>query len=367
VRSVDELSLAVLFGLFASPRPARAQDTGPVRIEYSAPETCPAKDAFLAEVRARTPRATVAREGESARIFQVTLAWTEEGARGTLALTEPDGTTSFREVNGDTCAAVASAIALVTVLAIDPSASTAPISLVVAGSAEAQSVPLLPLRPPLHAPPLPASPPPPRPSAPPSVPFNPGTDSPPAPDEGASKPLRLQSSASLGLHVLGVGGGAGTVFGPSFVGALAMVRSGLLAPELRAGVSYASSGTISDPEGSATFAWWRGELEVCPLRFALASTLNVRPCAAVQAGAIVATGHGNATSAPPATELWGELGASVLLEWDVVGPWRVEAEAGLGFPLTRRPFGFTGPNQDTVYAPTVVMPEGRIGLAVHFP
>jgi hypothetical protein len=192
-------------------------------------------------------------------------------------------------------------------------------------------------------------------------------------DDGArdfgSDGLRLEGAASIALDVLGVGGGAGTVFGPSFLLGLAIVRPGLLAPELRAGLSYASSEAIADPggEGSATFAWWRGELDACPLRLALARTLRASPCAIGRAGAIVSAGHGTSTS-NRATTPWGEVGLSALVEWEV-GPMRLEAEAGFGFPLTRRTFEFTAPHPDAVYTPTVVivMPEARIGAGVHFP
>jgi hypothetical protein len=185
--------------------------------------------------------------------------------------------------------------------------------------------------------------------------------------EGTYNPLRLQGSIGLGVQVLSVGGGVGTVFGPSLVTGLSIIRSDLFAPELRAGFSYASSATIRDSEGSANFVWWRGELEVCPLRFALANTVYARPCASLHAGAIVATGHGTGTSTPPATKLWGELGTGALFEWDIVGPLRLEAEVGLGFPWNRQTFEFLGPKQDIVYEPMVAMFEGRIGLAVHFP
>jgi hypothetical protein len=150
------------------------------------------------------------------------------------------------------------------------------------------------------------------------------------------------------------------------VAALGIVRPGLFAPELRAGVSYAKSGSITVAgNDSASFAWWRGELEACPLRFVLASTLYERPCAFVRAGAILASGNGQRSSLSP-TEPWGELGVSALLEWDIVGPLRLEAEVGLSFPLSRQSFEFSNPEAD-VYTPPWAMPEARIGLAVRFP
>ena len=122
------LRLGLTVGALASPGLAHAQGLDPIRLEYSAPEGCPGREVFWSEVRARTPRAVPAHEGEPARGFRVVLAWTEAGAQGTLTLTERNGATSSRVVDGDTCPAVASALALVTVLAIDPSASTALLS-----------------------------------------------------------------------------------------------------------------------------------------------------------------------------------------------------------------------------------------------
>jgi hypothetical protein len=364
----------VTFGFLASPELARAESLDPIRVEYTAPESCPGRDAFFAEVRARSPRVIFAPDGQRARLFRVTLVLNERGAEGTLALTEPQGPTSVRVVDSDTCAAVASAIALVAVLAIDPSASTGLLPDVTSGSAVPMPVPLTggetenaeangqAAKPPRGSGEIEEGN-----LAPSRLGGSPLV--PTVPNRGSSEPLRFEGSASLGAHVLDATGGAGAAVGPYFFAALARVHPGVFAPELRAGLSYASR-TIPDPnpenEGTATFTWWRGEVEACPLRFTLARTVHARPCASLRAGAIVSEGHGTRNSVT-STNPWGELGASALMEWDVVDPLRLEAEAGLGFPVTRKTFEFQGLTADRLYTPGVVMPGGRIGLAVHFP
>jgi hypothetical protein len=335
---------------------ARGDGGEAVRFEYDAPTSCPTRDAFIAEVRARTSRARLAAEGEPARTFHVTLAWSEAGAEGTLVVTDLTPTTSRRVVDGDSCSAVASALALVAALAIDPSASTGPIQVAVAGA----EIPLLPqavsLLPP---PPLPVAPPPsisrplPKPRIEPL-------------EEARRGALPLDFAAHAALSVFGAGTPLGGVVGSSIGGSIAISRGSWLAPELRLGLSYAG---IDSPEQIqneyAKFTWWRGELEACPVRLAIARSVDLRPCALGRAGALISDGHG-ATSSLSSTSPWGELGVSALLEWRIVGALAIEMEVGPDFPLVRETYAFQHPFVH-VYGAPPVMAEGRLGLAVHFP
>jgi hypothetical protein len=113
--------------------------------------------------------------------------------------------------------------------------------------------------------------------------------------------------------------------------------------------------------------WSRGLIEVCPLRFELAATLDVRPCVTSAAGELHAEGHGTATSAPPKTEPWLEIGGAALLEWRLVGPLAVQGEAGFSLPLSRETFFFQQlPTPTTVYQAASIAGEARLALAVRF-
>ena len=68
----------------------------------------------------------MATPGEAARAFVVTVTAETATIRGLLSITSLGGSVSRREVTGDTCSEVVSALALITALAIDPSATTAP-------------------------------------------------------------------------------------------------------------------------------------------------------------------------------------------------------------------------------------------------
>jgi len=347
-------ALALLAGLWTLPLAAGADDNGePVRFEYGAPATCPARDAFIAEVRARTSRARLAQEGEQARRFHVSLAWTEAGAEGTLVVTDLALGTSRRVVDGDSCSAVASALALVVALTIDPSAATGPLPLA-AAAAGAPPVPPIQVSPvtvPLSSPPPPSS--------------NTAPLSHVLIEEPHASRVRLDLAAHVSLAVFGAGSPLGSVFGSAIGGSVALDRRTWLAPELRVGFSYAGSDSPNVPDGYARFTWWRAELEVCPLRLLLARTLDLRPCAFGRAGALVSAGHG-LDSSVTSTRPWGELGASALVEWRVMGPLALEVEMGADVPLLRETFGFQDPS-DSLYQPPGVMAEGRFGLGVHFP
>src|SRR5262249_31537182 len=96
---------------FAGAARAEAGDV-PVRVVYGAPTGCPSEDAFFAEVAARTPRARRAAEEAPARTFEVSLMKGSEASFGRVTIRDADGTASERDVTGDTCGEVVSALAL---------------------------------------------------------------------------------------------------------------------------------------------------------------------------------------------------------------------------------------------------------------
>jgi len=196
--------------------------------------------------------------------------------------------------------------------------------------------------------------------------MSPRTEKPTTPPRPPDRGPPLEFALHVALDVLGAGNTLGTLLGSSVSGSLSIERRGWLAPELRLGFSYA--GTDSPPVERfeyARFTWWRGFVEACPFRFLPARTVEVRPCAAGRIGALVSEGHGIQSSLT-STHPWGELGATLLVEWRLVGPMAIEVEGGAEFPLSRQEFDFQRP-LESAYATPPVMGEVTLGLGVHFP
>jgi hypothetical protein len=102
--------------------PLRAQEES-VHLDYDASEGCPDRAAFIAEITARTSRARFVDAAADVRSFRATIRNQADRAVGSLVSnTGQNG--AERRVSGKTCSEVVSALALITALAIDPSAST---------------------------------------------------------------------------------------------------------------------------------------------------------------------------------------------------------------------------------------------------
>jgi hypothetical protein len=97
-------------------------------VEYEEFEGCPQRADFVREVMMRTPRARLSEPGEASRTVIVVLRRAGAATRGNLVLREASGAETTREVEAGSCEEAVSALALVTALAIDPHASTAPAS-----------------------------------------------------------------------------------------------------------------------------------------------------------------------------------------------------------------------------------------------
>ena len=98
---------------------ARA-DEEVVELRYAAPAACPTREAVTDEIRARTPNVRLS--GHARRVFAITIDRTAEGFRGTLVV----DLVARKELSAPRCDDLATALALVTALAIDPAALAAP-------------------------------------------------------------------------------------------------------------------------------------------------------------------------------------------------------------------------------------------------
>jgi hypothetical protein len=113
-------ALLVAALLIAGPLSAQEES---VHLDYAASAGCPDRAAFVAEITARTTRARFVDEARDVRTFTATIR--TQGGRTLGSLISNSGQMGAeRRVTGKTCSEVVSALALITALAIDPSAST---------------------------------------------------------------------------------------------------------------------------------------------------------------------------------------------------------------------------------------------------
>jgi hypothetical protein len=277
---------AIAFALPASPSAPREA----IRLEYRASHPCPDRSAFIAEVRSRTDRLREAAPGESARALVVTLEALPAETSGRLSTAEMDGAQSERAIRGATCADVASALALIVALAIDPEASTAP-------------RPTPPLPQPLREV-APA-----RPTSPVSV----GT----AWQFGALASLRSAIAPDL----------------MPALGGYVKLEAGHAGPSAQLGVEHGRR-TARVAEGGGEIAWTAAQLDGCPLGLALAERIALWPCVAIEAGALSVSGI-DTPNPESVLRPWLALGPLMRLGFRPF-PWlAIEPAAGVKFPLFR--------------------------------
>lgn len=99
----------------AAGSPARAEQET-VELRYAAPAECPSRAAFEAAILERAPNVRLAAPAQ--RVFAITIETTADGFRGALVVDR----VADKELAAPSCVDLTSALALVTALAIDPSA-----------------------------------------------------------------------------------------------------------------------------------------------------------------------------------------------------------------------------------------------------
>jgi hypothetical protein len=308
----------------AEPRP------DPIAWTYRAPPECPPAETFEDEFRARTSRAElVAGVTDAPRRFLVTVSTEPSRAVGRIEIQGTTGTVSTREVVGQTCQGVVSALALIAALAVDPLAADSP-------------------RPPARS-----------------------ADGPsPAPvrDGGSDAGVRPTARAVLAA---GVDGGA--VFGlfPKAAPrvslfAEAQIEGWALAPAARLSFSAATSSSVAAPPGSATFRWWAAALDGCPLEVRFVEAVRVAPCAFAELGVLAGTGAGVAMPHVESRR-WIAVGGSAKLTWLVLGSFLLEAQGRLAAPLARDTFVLAAPERVVVHAVPAVLGSVELGAGVRWP
>ena len=338
-------AVLVSTGLVALARVAAAEPES-VRIDYVAPTGCPDAAGFMRSLRERTSRFRQAATDEPVRRFLVRVTASASAFAGRLEIRNPDGSTAFRSVDAAVCDEVASALALMTALAIDPDALTS-------GTKAAAKRPGEPAPESAGGPagrPAPA--------AAAAV-----TAKPPRAPEAPSEPWRW--SAGVKGHLTfavspSLGGG-----GDLFVDAEAPAAS-RLGPAVRVGI-FLNQSTVKLPGVVARFRWAAAAVEACPTRLGVAPLrLTAHPCLAIRLG--VLQGEGREISHPEAkVSLWTDAGPLLRLRFSATARLLVEAQAALLLPLHRPTFEVSDVSAGTttrVYA--VPRIGGSVGLGVAY-
>ena len=302
-----------------------------IRIEVDAPVECVTAPSFLERVRARSPRVRAAHDDEEATTYRVTVILTKRRAQGTLVA---DGSEP-RVLEGGSCAEVVDALAITVALAIDhrPEPSEPEPS-------EEEA----------HAPePAPGSPT--RMSSP---------EKPPSSLEARPTPWRPSAGVLGSLTSMGR---LGSLAAPEIFVEVGPVTSHLVAPRFR--LSGTTLGGFLESEGArATFRWWVGALETCPVHLHLSESLIARPCVGGQVGSLSASGLSIANGSSSRTT-WVAARATAMLVLAPTSYLFLVAEAGVSIPITRRRFLFAP--SEVVYTPPSVAPFAGLGAGLNFP
>lgn len=309
---------------------ARADDAVPLRLRYSAPASCPNAESFLGQVAARTPLARPARGGEPATSLIVSIRDVQGGSAGTLELRAPGSVTSTRGVSAAQCEQVVTALALMTALAIDPNASTAPVQ-------------EPPVAPPAKVAALGPAPPPP---------------------SGPLARWRWRTGASFEA-LGGVAPDPVLLVRPFFE--VERERHSAWSPALRVSGGRAHA-IVPGGSGAGEFTLWTGRLEGCPLRLSASRAVRLSPCLVVDAGQLRAVGNG-ISPAEQVDRPWLSAGLAGRLEFRLLEVLAIELAIELAgevfFPIVRDRFFID--TDVTLYRAPPVAGGAVIGLGMQFP
>ncbi len=350
-------ALAAFGGMAMLAEPlARGDDepARPVRVTYDAPAECPSMSAFVRDLRARSPHIVVTRESPA---FGLAVRVRREGRRvvGQVEVSAANGTTSQREVEGESCPDVVAALAFIasiaSVVSVTPSESaSAPPTAPAAATPPAASVELTPAGP--------------KPLASPSTTVAPIVDTPLvpiAPPPSAAARLRI----ALGGHVGVAYGLAPIVVVPLylFVDA-ARPTEGAFAPSVRLRAGHAESGDVTAASGTAAFASTTLGVDGCAgVALGARRSVEIAGCVRLEGGVLYARGR-DVTPVRSALRPWVALGPALRVSVTVAGPVFVELEAGAPIPFVRDRFFFA--SSTTLFRTSAVGVAGALGVGVAF-
>jgi hypothetical protein len=346
-----DVTLALWVACTTWAAPSNAVETEVIRISYAATQDCPTRLQFVSEIRARTKHVRVS-ASESVRHFDIAVQSVDGGYSGMLRIMDAGQVPAVRKIEGETCQSVAVALAIAAALAVDPQADTTPEAAALDAPPPATKDPGEPAdkkkgKKPAKTQPAPASP------APVIL---------PAPARAATEPGRV---FSVGVAMVATWGPAPEVLlAPAPFAALEFAATGPWQIALRLQPMLAQTGTIGPQFEAATFRLMALRVEGCPLVLDIRGLLSVRPCLAVDAGAVRAEGK-NIARPRSETRAWASAGARGRLVWMLGKHVFLDAAAGAQFAATRDEYVFRNP-RNRLYQPAVLSPTAEFSLGGRF-
>jgi hypothetical protein len=325
-----------------------------VRFRYHAPPECPTEREFREQVNARmlrhpeseTPRS----EGAEDLDVEVRLDPSQRSA--TLRIQEPGAPAVERRVEGDSCAELASGLAMITALAFGAAEETA----VTAAEPARSDEPAAEASPQAQ-------------TEPPKQPEIGAASEKSGKNAAGGEEARPSQATPLGMEV-GVGGWLNTWSAPDLgLGADVFVR---VAPRSPGGWSLRLAGLYGFGasyvgDRLARFTLLGGRAEGCPFSRGLTPALLGEGCVALDAGAL--TGRGEDSSAlldgSSETVFWAAAVVVARLRARFGARLSVEAQGELGLPLVRHEFVFEEPRERIFRVPPAGV-AARVGVGVQF-
>ena len=272
-----------------------------VKLDYAAPDGCPDRDAFVAQIVERTP--AVRFEATAPRTFAVEIVATADGFAGTLVV----DSTADKRLGAARCDDLASALALVTALAIDPTID--------------------PTITPAPKPPLPVT----------------------IREPARAPAARWRPDVTAGALV-----DTGVTPDPVLAGVVQWRASW---PRLAVETSFIGGRDTTMHEGSkATFTWLAVQPAAC---LVMRRTVELAGCGHVELGLVRAAGQ-EIVNGRALNRLWWSAGVHGDARWPARSRGFVQLQLGLSVPLTRDRYRF---NPGVVVHETSVV-TGWLGLGV---
>jgi hypothetical protein len=370
------LAIAALCAVVGTARIARPESALALRLSIEGTAGCVDPGEFLALLQARSAHIRKAAPGETAPTLQIQIAPSGDHVAGKLTVVAPDGSKGSREVRGEDCESVASGLAFVAVVILDPSAVLLTGPSRATGTAAASSTPAAtaiattsspisgPSLNPISTPTATGSVAAPTPApllAPVTVP---GHEPPPFRSASTPRdhPLRLSLGWALAL-ASGLGPDPQVLPGVFIDLYLEPSSSWLARTSARLTVDRGFTTAIDTPNGTADITLTDIRLEPCFDAWSLAA-FRARACGLVEVG--VLNGEGRSTSAPKnETRASLELGLGIRPTWIVREGFSVGVLIAGALPTARYRFYFDNPFT-TAYQLGAWSAIGELGVGVRF-
>lgn len=351
----------LLCGLLG-PRAAGGQSAseGPleeVSFEYH-PAPCGEQKTFVERVRKRTTKFKSSEPKSDLRHFEITIRSLDGEHSAELRITSIEGETTTRTVTGETCEELFDAVALMTALAIDPSAP------IVAGdsehsnssardttdTADAESA----SRPGDDASSSPLAP-----DVATTAPRD--DERPPPPTTAPKRSRRVFRLGSAGDFVVTGGVVERALLGGEFHIVSEWTLGEYLAPTLRIFGSYQGATEVDAPVGSVAFKMYGGGAELCPVRVSFGGPI-LRPCVSGSVAGLSA----KAIDVPDGrseVQDYTTIGMTGRLELPLHRLISLEAGFGAHLPLRRDRFIV---DSEVISRAQVVTAKGNLGVLIWF-